>query len=543
MKTALLLTISCMLLAVPTAGDTPPATPFQRVPLDGAWKIQCGDNPGYSDHDFDDSAWDVAELPGTMTAYARRKTGATEGIVWLRKTIRVDGSLVGKEIGLILGRIASADETFFNGVKIGGMGKFPPRGFSTWNNPRHYLVPSGLVRYGEWNSISIRVHYFIYAEMIGELAAAGFDEWNNDSIDQNFTLITHSYMIIGMALLLLVFFLVFFIARPREREYFFYCLQIIFGFFIVLDLCIHWNIYPSAFFRLQLLGISWVAINVAHILFLHSMYLMNRRKTEMFLHIFLVAWTVVIFVFAKKNPVLYGIILILSCTLLGFYHLSCHIYALIRKRPFARIFSLFGSVVIVCAMHDGLVHLSKFSGTVITISGHTFDRMIFHYGAFFLFLGTALVLVYRFLVLREELDDLNRSLEKYIIENALYEKKAASKTRAAGHPTLPAGTEEKVKKVIEYINNNYQNSISREGLASSVDIHPDNLSKLFNAYKNMRIGDYINELRIRDAAGLLVSTRKSVIDIAFAVGFESLRTFNRAFVKHMNTTPEKYRRA
>ncbi len=274
-KAALLLTANCILLTAAAVSHTQLAPRVQRVPLDGAWKIHCGDNPRYADHDFDDSAWDVTELPGSLTAYARGKTGGAGGILWLRKTIRVDGFPAGKEIGLILGTIADADETFFNGIKIGGTGKFPPGGFSAWNHPRHYLVPSGLIRHGQWNSISIRLHHFIYAEMVGNLAAAGFDEWNADRINQNFTLITLSYMIIGIALLLFVLFLAFFISRLREREYFFYCLQIIFGFFIVLDLCIQWDIYPSSFFRLQLLGASWAGLNVAHILFLHSMYLMK----------------------------------------------------------------------------------------------------------------------------------------------------------------------------------------------------------------------------------------------------------------------------
>ena len=75
-----------------------------------------------------------------------------------------------------------------------------------------------------------------------------------------------------------------------------------------------------------------------------------------------------------------------------------------------------------------------------------------------------------------------------------------------------------------------------------MDLHPDNLSKLFNAYKKMRIGDYINGLRVREAAALLGTTDQSVTDIAFEVGFESLRTFNRAFAREMNTTPEQYRR-
>ena len=41
---------------------------------------------------------------------------------------------------------------------------------------------------------------------------------------------------------------------------------------------------------------------------------------------------------------------------------------------------------------------------------------------------------------------------------------------------------------------------------------------------------------------MLVETDDNVINIAFNVGFESLRTFNRIFPKYMGTTPEKYRR-
>ncbi len=116
-------------------------------------------------------------------------------------------------------------------------------------------------------------------------------------------------------------------------------------------------------------------------------------------------------------------------------------------------------------------------------------------------------------------------------------------TGAAGEraSAIAPQTEEKIKRVIDYINENYVHNLSREGLAASVDMHPDNLSKLFNAYKNMRIGDYINELRIRDAAERLRANGESVIDIAFSTGFESLRTFNRAFKKYTGTTPEKYR--
>ncbi len=248
-----------------------------------------------------------------------------------------------------------------------------------------------------------------------------------------------------------------------------------------------------------------------------------------------------VFVLAKRDPFTYGIVLIVSCTSLGFYHLACHGYALYTKRPYSKIFSLFAVEVICCSMHDSLVYISKITGRHLSLLGHDFTGMVFPYGALLLFMGTALVLVLRFLSLQDEVDDLNRTMERYIIEDALLQKQKRTKKNNALR-IVSKETEEKIEKIIACINENYRESLSREGLAASVDLHPDNLSKLFNACKKMRIGDYINFLRVREAAERLRTTEESVTDIAFEVGFESLRTFNRAFAREMKTTPERYRK-
>lgn len=544
-KRAVILMLLTGIIAVGSCGSPRSdreASPGGEISLAGPWKISLADNAASARPDHDDSSWDEIRLPGSLLGFARKKGSGIRGVLWLRKTVRVPAEREGLPMGLILGRIANADETWFNGVKVGSTGSFPPDEFSMWNHPRHYSVPSRLIRYGGSNVIAVRVSYNVYAEVIGKLALADYAAWAADRRGGEFGLITHSYLIIAIAVLLLILFLFFFIARPGDQEYLFYCLQIFFGFFIVFDLCTYWDVFPSFYFRLQTVAISWVAINVAHIIFLHRIYQIRRKRVEIALWLYLSVWTVLVFFLAEKSPLLYGIILISLCTVLGLYHISCHLYALMKKRPYARLFSFFGITVICCAMHDSFVYLSKFSGTPLSLLGYSFDRMIFHYGAFSLFVGTALALVYRFLRLTEEVGLLNSVLETYIIENALLEKQILDKNEPGARRMITENTEEKIRRVIDYINDNYVHDISREGLAASVGIHPDNLSKLFNAYKNMRIGDYINELRIQDAAARLLSSEESVTDIAFAVGFESTRTFNRAFAKYMNTTPEKYRK-
>ncbi len=103
-------------------------------------------------------------------------------------------------------------------------------------------------------------------------------------------------------------------------------------------------------------------------------------------------------------------------------------------------------------------------------------------------------------------------------------------------------TEKKMERAIEYIKENFVDSISREGLASHLELNPDNLGRYFKLYTGEKINDYINRLRIEAAAKLLTATEDSIVEIAYAVGFENISTFNRAFQKIHNQTPTDYRK-
>ena len=102
-------------------------------------------------------------------------------------------------------------------------------------------------------------------------------------------------------------------------------------------------------------------------------------------------------------------------------------------------------------------------------------------------------------------------------------------------------TEEKINRAIEYLHINYTSNISREGLASILDIHPDSLGRYFKMITGKRINEYVNELRINKASESLKDEDVSIIEIAFSVGFESLTTFNRAFLKIMEMNPTEFR--
>lgn len=108
------------------------------------------------------------------------------------------------------------------------------------------------------------------------------------------------------------------------------------------------------------------------------------------------------------------------------------------------------------------------------------------------------------------------------------------------YPVSPA-TRDKLKQAIAYIEANYTSDISRENLAASLDISPNHMSKCFRVYTGKRFREFVNELRVRDAAEKLIERDDSIITVAFSAGFESLSTFNRMFLRVMGVAPAAYR--
>lgn len=99
----------------------------------------------------------------------------------------------------------------------------------------------------------------------------------------------------------------------------------------------------------------------------------------------------------------------------------------------------------------------------------------------------------------------------------------------------------KLKKVIEYIHQNYSNPISLQTLAEISFMSPN----YFCSYFHREIGKtpitFINEYRIQKAAQLLSETELSISEIALSIGFDNQSYFIRKFQEYKKTTPKKYR--
>jgi len=67
-------------------------------------------------------------------------------------------------------------------------------------------------------------------------------------------------------------------------------------------------------------------------------------------------------------------------------------------------------------------------------------------------------------------------------------------------------------------------------------------SRYFKKATSRSVVDYINEIRLRNARQLLVSSNQSVSEIASASGFNNLSYFNRRFVRAYGMSPGAFRK-
>lgn len=87
------------------------------------------------------------------------------------------------------------------------------------------------------------------------------------------------------------------------------------------------------------------------------------------------------------------------------------------------------------------------------------------------------------------------------------------------------------------------NELRLADLAKAMGLSNHHLSQLLNEERKQHFFDLINAYRVAEAKTLIASDHKrTLLEIAFAVGFNNKNSFNNAFKKHAKMTPSAYKK-
>lgn len=100
----------------------------------------------------------------------------------------------------------------------------------------------------------------------------------------------------------------------------------------------------------------------------------------------------------------------------------------------------------------------------------------------------------------------------------------------------------RIRESISRIEANYAGEITLYGMAKAALMSESNFSREFKKITGTGFKEYVNLVRLREAAALMGEGSRSVAAAAFACGFQSVRTFNRVFRARYGVTPGEHRR-
>ena len=101
---------------------------------------------------------------------------------------------------------------------------------------------------------------------------------------------------------------------------------------------------------------------------------------------------------------------------------------------------------------------------------------------------------------------------------------------------------DKIRKALKYIHEHFSEPISLTSVCDEVVINCAYFSEIFKKEMGIGFNQYLQDLRIEQAAHLLREQQDLAIsDIAHITGFQDPNYFSRVFKKHIHVTPQEYR--
>ncbi len=463
----------------------------------------------------DSLQWQPVTLPA-MFRHPSIKKGEYSHL-WLRGEVEIPAD-PDRFSGIHLGRVYHSDITYINGTMVG---THSLEKILSVHAPRNYSIPAGVLKQGK---NTIHVYLGIYGREFGgsgdlPVIMTG-DAFLQRTIIDNFI---YSQLPIGIIIFLMaqaVFNLALFYYNRSEKVNVYGALILFCWSSYIFSLFSPWFPFSNDA-RITFLWSCPASFSILYMLFMEAYYKCylpwyNRIVIPLFGIITLVIW-----MFPDTTSPFYpGRILGTAAMFTAAVLLSLVMYSIkqVKKDASVSLFIMLGFMPGTFILWDVTSYLFIFHIPPMT---HTYTIPVI----------STWVMMY---IIR----DLVSSKTALAL---LYGKLNVTDAGDRGY-TVTSTAEDKLKRVIAFIDENFASDLSREGLAASIGISPDHLSRLFMSYTGKKIQNYINDLRIIQARKLLLDTDMRIIDIAFAVGYENLATFNRLFHNITGLTPSDFRK-
>jgi AraC family transcriptional regulator len=98
-----------------------------------------------------------------------------------------------------------------------------------------------------------------------------------------------------------------------------------------------------------------------------------------------------------------------------------------------------------------------------------------------------------------------------------------------------------VKIAVDFIDQRIEGSLTLAELGAAVGLSPMHFAARFRAATGLSPHTFILRRRVEHAKTLLSTTRSTVADIAFSVGFRTQAHFTTVFRRHVDDTPHRWR--
>jgi two-component system response regulator YesN len=105
-----------------------------------------------------------------------------------------------------------------------------------------------------------------------------------------------------------------------------------------------------------------------------------------------------------------------------------------------------------------------------------------------------------------------------------------------------SASRDNMKKLLNYIEQNYAEPLSLKEVARHFHFNPTYLSSYFSSHIGEGFVEYVNRIRVSKAAEMLRSGSDSIAEIGAKVGFSDHSYFCKVFKKYTGRSPSEYRR-